>query len=279
MGVVNITPNSFSDGGQFNSSPKDYLRPLLDAHAQILDFGAESTAPFNKSIDGKEELARFKDLLNLLQDEVLPNHLKISIDSYRPEVVTELVKEIRNIQKYKETVIIWNDVSGIVDTKTIEVLDTYKDLLYVLSHNLAPTREQVGNHIKYIDNDLSVDKIKNYFIERLDFLKGHEDRVFIDLCFGFSKSQEQNYEILNNYDEFVDLHSKHLIGLSKKSFLQGMCLSQAKGEKLLESEFYHHMYLSKILLCFKEDSKVVIRTHDINTVERVKRFLFNQKGK
>ena len=96
MGVLNITPDSFSDGGFYNTVEKcrKHIKYLIDKGIQYLDVGAESTAPFNNSITQEEELLRYKNLfLPVVTD--IPTLPSLSIDTYRPETFIEVFKSLK----------------------------------------------------------------------------------------------------------------------------------------------------------------------------------------
>lgn len=219
MGVVNITPNSFSDGGK-NFEPRHILKTLeyFNKHnIEIFDFGAESTAPFNDPVSKQDELSRYEENLFPILEDVLKFNKAISIDTYKPEIFGHVAEKILKIDSKAN--IIWNDVSGIVDKETNTSLKEFPNTSYVLSHNLAPSREKTSDHMKYVKNDLSNDDIVNFFKERLGLLE-HKN-IILDPCFGFSKSFDQNWNLINKLPEVVKCFDMPwLLGVSRKSFLK-----------------------------------------------------------
>lgn len=205
MGVMNITPDSFSDGGEFFSplsiSPQIQFLSTFDA----IDIGAESTAPQNASIPWTLEWERWQMVLPFLQDIATT----ISADTYHPETIFELLKYWKD-HKFKSK-LMWNDVSGKFDDSVRDFLKSGGD--YIFCHNLAPSRELSGRHMDYVSKDLN---LSDYFSPY------KHPQVIFDPCLGFSKSYEQNWDILEQFEQLqksVD-HSRWLVGFSRKSFLR-----------------------------------------------------------
>lgn len=210
MGVLNCTPNSFSDGGEIGSV-ESFLKKLhgfgpIDA----LDIGAESTAPMNSSIPWEEEWDRLKIYLP---------HLKnfngiLSFDTYHPETIEQILKHFRD-EAFSQT-LFWNDVSGKMDLFVKDFLKNNPRYYYVFCHNLAPLRDLSGRHMDYVDQNLSVEKLANFFLPQ------RHSRIIFDPCLGFSKTYDQNWLILNHFKKLQELsqHSSWLLGFSRKSFLR-----------------------------------------------------------
>lgn len=247
MGVMNITPNSFSDGGELDTLAK--IRSKLTSFGLIhaLDIGAESTAPKNDSIQWTEEWARWQLVLPLLEN--LSCHL--SADTYHPETIFELVK-IWKDQKIPYE-LYWNDVSGKFDDHVRDFLKEGNRFHYIYCHNRAPTRELSGKHMDYVTKD------EGHLEEELeDFFRPHlHERVIFDPCLGFSKTYDENWYLLNKFAEFQKLikHERWLLGLSRKSFLRKKFQTEDKGEL----DKIHNSILKELLpMCRGE---LWIRTH------------------
>jgi dihydropteroate synthase len=205
MGVMNVTPNSFSDGGEFFSPETISSRLQFLSQFDAIDIGAESTAPMNAPLSWQTEWERWQMVLPLLQDLTVT----ISADTYHPETIFELLKYWQD-HKLKSK-LIWNDVSGKFDDSVREFLKTGYD--YVFCHNQAPTRELSGRHMDYTCAE----------IDLYDYFSGHiHPQVIFDPCLGFSKTYEQNWAILENLGELQQKlqHFHWLIGFSRKSFLR-----------------------------------------------------------
>lgn len=209
MGVMNVTPNSFSDGGEV--TPDNFLAKLSAlGPLDVLDIGAESTAPMNQSISWESEWERLLPFMSLLKE--FPGAL--SFDTYHPETVEEILRYYVNHGWDRE--LIWNDVSGKFDGFVRDYLSLSPKFSYVLCHNLAPNRALAGKHMDYVDPDLTLEKVRDYL------LPFAIPQVYFDPCLGFSKTYEQNWEILENFQKLQEMtgHGKWVIGFSRKSFLR-----------------------------------------------------------
>lgn len=205
MGVMNVTPNSFSDGGEFFNPDSIPQRIQFLKKFDAIDIGCESTAPMNQSLPWEAEWERWQTILPHLKNL----NCTISADTYHPETIFELVRFWKD-HKLKNR-LIWNDVSGKYDESVHEFLKTGFD--YVFCHNLAPNRSMTGRHMEYVSKEMD---LYAYF-----HLHRHPQVIF-DPCLGFSKSYEQNWEILSNFRALQDQlqHPRWLIGFSRKSFLR-----------------------------------------------------------
>lgn len=209
MGVMNVTPNSFSDGGEI--SPSNFLETLKSlGPIEALDIGAESTAPMNDSISWEEEWERLLPFMPLLKDV----KALLSFDTYHPETVEEILRYYMNHGWDQE--ILWNDVSGKFDGFVKDYLSLSPKFSYVLCHNLAPNRALTGKHMDYVDPELTLEKVRDYLAPF------SIPQVIFDPCLGFSKTYEQNWEILNNFGTLQTMtgHGRWLLGFSRKSFLR-----------------------------------------------------------
>ncbi len=232
MGVMNITPNSFSDGGEYDLS-------RLSESADAWDIGAESTAPMNAPITADEEWARL--------EKHLPELIKVpllSLDTYHPETIFRMSSLRKNL--------IWNDVSGKFDTHVENFLSLDSSFQYVLCHNHAPTRELSGRHMDYVLGT-TLDTLTDFF------LKYKHPRVIFDPCLGFSKTYEENWKILENMAELQKRvrHPRWLIGFSRKSFLRKKFSLTLENREELDVK--HVQVLSEVLADLH--GEVWIRTH------------------
>lgn len=276
MGVINITPNSFSNQATLSSS--DELLQKIESYdalgCDVFDLGAESTAPFNKAVTESEELERFKKFLKPLIDskpEVFKGK-RISIDTYKAPVFETLYAWFDHID-YKE--IIWNDVSGVLDEQAKHTLLNCPRAQYVFSHTHVPKRELTSNHMDYVLEDLAISDLVDVFQRAHETLKewGVLSRVYLDPCFGFSKSEKQNLELLKELpylirftEESLSTNFRWLIGISKKSFLQNLTSLEGeeidKSEKQRRSEFLHHSLLVKWMYELPKGGEYLFRVHD-----------------
>ena len=195
MGILNITPDSFSDGGNFFSveSAVAHAKQLIADGADILDVGAESTRPNSKPISAAEEISRLEKILPAIKNIDVP----ISIDTYKPEVAEFSLQSGADII---------NDVHGLEDSRMIDVAKKF-DAPVIAMHSE-----------KYCDENI-IDDIKKFFRRTLAKFDG---QIIFDPGIGFGKTQEENLEILRRLDELKILDGQEislLLGVSRKSFI------------------------------------------------------------
>ncbi len=259
MGVVNATPDSFSDGGELLHL--EALKKRLDqwqaSGANWLDLGGESTAPFNNPVGHEEEWSRVSNVLGLF-----PDNIKISIDTFRKETILKA----SNSQQIK----LWNDVSGQLDQELVDVLKLNPKLQTVFCHNLVPSRARCHEHMNFLmDNNDILFQLEDYFATGL---KWFNDRNFkkpmLDLCFGFSKSFEQNWFILKNLPGFLNtFESKYgaqqwLVGISRKSFFKKLTCEKVDQDIRKQTEYMQASYLTWLKQKCQIEGEVIIRLHD-----------------
>ena len=254
MGVMNITPNSFSDGGEV-LSPENFQKKLsLMGPLHALDIGAESTAPMNDSISWKDEWERWQLILDFLPKL----NVTISADTYHPETIHQLIKfwKDQNIQ----SPLIWNDVSGKFDDAVSDFLKAGDNFQYVLCHNRAPTRELSGKHMDYAKESGDIlEELKTFFSPRIN------PRVIFDPCLGFSKSYEENWKILDHFSELQKItgHDQWLLGFSRKSFVRKKYnLTMSERDEL---DRLHGEILDNVLK--DATGEIWVRTHRPELVE------------
>ncbi|AOW20401.1 dihydropteroate synthase [Urechidicola croceus] len=207
MGILNITPDSFYDGGKY-SSDIDILSQterMLNDGATFIDIGAYSSRPNAEHISEDEELKRLNPTLELIIKK-FPNCL-ISIDTFRSNVAKKSI-EIGACMI--------NDISGgTMDEKMYATIGELK-VPYVLMHiKGTPQTMQSKNQYENIIQDLMY-----YFSEKINILRNHKvNDIIIDLGFGFGKSLDQNYKLLNELSHFKRFDLPILTGISRKSML------------------------------------------------------------
>jgi dihydropteroate synthase len=267
MGVMNITPNSFSDGGnQFQVDT--CLQKLIELakSSSIIDVGAESTAPMNQSITLNEELDRLKDIfLPALIEFHRQNNFfpEISLDTYKLQTIDFMAVELNRMGLKK---LVWNDVSGIVDHDVLKFLKEHKNIDYVFCHNLVPSRDLTGLHKTYANETIDIyQDVSDRFLKTIKLFQenGLSDRLWLDPCFGFAKTRDQNYQLISRLPELVSSlpHQKWVIGLSKKSFLS----FSNKKDDFLSREMVHFSILRHFLSIFSNE-KILYRVHDPSLV-------------
>ncbi|MCK5074039.1 MAG: dihydropteroate synthase [Bacteriovoracaceae bacterium] len=271
MGIVNVTPDSFSDGGRFDSSAgfEKKIMELLEWKVPIWDIGAESTAPFNDLISEKQELERFeKTFFAWARKNHIPEHIILSIDTYRGTTFRKIYDCMRQ-QGIKNTMI-WNDVSGVIDDELFETLSLCPDAYYVFCHTGTDQRKDSGNHMKKVfgfNERCAVSEICEYFMNALDLLesRGMGNRVILDPCFGFSKTIEHNHFLIKNIGKIMDRFKKGtiwLFGISRKSFLKKLVERESLDSNVrIQSEYFHTNILTRWFKTLS-DHHYIVRLHD-----------------
>lgn len=248
MGIINLTPDSFYDGGKYNVHEKGLERAgqLLKDGASILDIGAYSSRPGALAITEEEELARLIPFI----EKLIVRHpgVVISVDTFRASVAERAILAGASII---------NDVSGgTLDSKMFETVGELQ-VPYILMH-MRGTPETMQSMTDY--EDLIAD-IVSYFIYKVAELRkfGVKD-IILDLGFGFSKTVEQNYKLLHHFDEFFALGLPILGALSRKSMIYRVLGS--KPEQALNGT----TVLNTILLMKGAN---IIRVHDVIEAKEV----------
>ncbi len=207
MGILNLTPDSFYDGGKYRSNKEVLLQTekMLIEGATFIDMGAYSSRPGAKHITEKEESSRLLPVLESILKH-FPDAL-ISIDTFRSSIAQQCVEN---------GACMINDISaGNLDSKMHQTIAKLQ-VPYVIMHMLG-NPENMQNNINY--NDLVKDIIF-YFSKKIHQLRelGVNDLI-LDVGFGFSKTSDQNYELLKKLDLFSNLDLPVLSGISRKSML------------------------------------------------------------
>lgn len=249
MGILNATPDSFysASRGLDESSILQNLERLTIDGADIIDVGACSTRPGSSAPDSKEEIRRLRLCLGLLRKHF--PHTVVSVDTYRSEVAKMSVEE------YGVQII--NDISG--GTMDSEMFSTVSKMgiPYVLSHiQGTPSTMQTKTHYKNLIQD-----ILYYFSERVQHLRdlGQKD-IIIDPGFGFSKTTEQNYELLSRLDELQIFELPILAGISRKSMI--FKVLDCSPEESLNGT------TSLNMVCLMKGSNI-LRVHDVKACKEV----------
>lgn len=248
MGIINLTPDSFYDGGTYNAFDKalEHAESLLNAGATILDVGAYSTRPGAQAISEDEERERLLPFI----ERVVGFHedVIVSVDTFRAGVARDAIRA---------GACIVNDVSG--GSLDSEMFATVAELQvpYILMH-MRGTSTTMQSLTDY--DDLIAD-ICTYFIERIGLLRalGVKD-IILDPGFGFAKTLKQNYELLNRFDEFLALDLPLLGALSRKSMIYRM-LKSVPAEALNGTTVLNTVLLMK--------GASILRVHDVVEAKEV----------
>ena len=252
MGVLNVTPDSFSDGSAFVKKEDAVKRAfeIADQGADIIDIGGESTRPFSEPVSAREELER---VLPVLEDVAPSLCVPISIDTMKPSIARKAVELGARIV---------NDVGGLRDPEMIDTVAEL-DVPVVLMHMRGiPKTMQVD--VKY---DEVVGDIMLYMAERMGeaIERGvKEEKIMLDPGIGFGKELEHNLDIIRRLREFRSLGRPIVIGPSRKGFI-GKVLNLPKEERLEGS-------LAAVAASVINGADIV-RVHDVTETIRVCRML------
>lgn len=220
MGILNVTPDSFSDGGKFADTQTAIAQAeeLISAGADILDVGGESTRPFAEPVSSEEELRRVIPVIEAVRKK---HTIPISIDTTKASVAREALQAGADII---------NDVSALnKDPEMITVLQQTSVPVIIMHMQGTPTDMQV----KPVYNDV-VTEIIDFFTERIDWVtnKGVDrSRLIIDPGIGFGKTLQHNLSILKHLKTFSSLHLPLLLGHSRKRFLGTITDNPAEAER------------------------------------------------
>ncbi len=247
VGILNITPDSFSDGGKFNSidAALNQTQKLIDDGADVIDIGAESTRPTAKKISASEEWSRLENILPEIVALVKSSKRKIktSIDSYHFETL---------VKSFNAGVDIVNDVTGLQDARIIDFI-ARNNIETVLMHceKIAPFPDAIINpHINLVDEML------RWFAQKIADLESKnvkKSQLVLDPGIGFGKDAVQSIRILKNIEKFRIFNLPIYVGHSKKSFLEEVKIAGSRAEKTL--------VISKYLMMKNID---FIRVHDVS---------------
>ena len=209
MGVINLTPDSFSDGGELNSSKKvlDQVNHFLSNGVDVIDLGAQSTRPGAEEVGSSIEIKRLIPYLKLIRSKY-PD-LLISIDTFNSDVAYEALLNGAN----------WiNDVTGgRRDSAILDVVSRF-NCPFVITHSRGNSKNM--NDLSKYDNLLSEVKISLNILVRNALEKNvPKKNIILDPGIGFSKDMDQNLEILKNLDIFKKFDLPILIGASRKRFI------------------------------------------------------------
>ena len=249
MGILNITPDSFSDGGEAFSEEKviKKLKGLCEEGADIIDVGACSTAPGNKIISEEEELKRLRLFLPLIIKNVT---CPVSLDTFRPRVAEYALSQ---------GVSIINDESGVFNIHMAEIVARY-DAGWIFMHTGGKNSSECSEYPAGI-----VAEVKTFFgdMEKLALDYGlAEGQLCYDFGIGFGKSRQDDLTLLSSCGEFGDF-SPLLVGVSRKRIIGEITDVKESANRLIGS-------VAAAALC-AYDGAGVLRVHDVSqTVEALK---------
>ena len=256
MGIINLTPDSFYDGGKLTSEKEILLKAeqMLKEGATFLDLGAYSSRPGAQFVSEKEEIDRVLPVIKILLNE-FPETL-LSIDTFRSNVADESISAGASLI---------NDISaGKLDDHMFKIIAQHQ-VPYVMMH-MRGTPELMMKNTDYID---LTKEVLYYFSERIAKARsfGINDLI-ADPGFGFSKTLDQNYELFNDLELFRNLNVPLLLGISRKSMIQKKIKTTA-ANSLNGTTALHAIAIQK--------GASILRVHDVKEAFETINLLQNLK--
>jgi dihydropteroate synthase len=241
MGIVNVTPDSFSDGGRYVSAAnaRRHALRLIEQGADLLDIGGESTRPGSNQVSVEEEMRRIMPVVEALVERNVP----ISVDTSKPEVMRAAIAA---------GAAMINDVNALRAEGALEAVAASGAAVCLMHMQGEPRSMQVEPHY----NDV-VTEVKDFLRQRLDAAVAAgipRERLVIDPGFGFGKTLKHNIELLRNLERFTDMNVPLLVGLSRKSML-GKITGSEVGDRI-------HASVAAALLAVAKGASIV-RVHDV----------------
>ena len=254
MGILNVTPDSFSDGGESYKAETAFEKALIliNQGADIIDIGGESTRPGAKTILPEEEIRRIVPVIQKIRKE--NENIIISVDTRNHQTAQNAIEAGANII---------NDVTGLVYDKNLSEYVCKNNIPSIIMHS-----DEVPAITKQSDSPHDIiEEIYNFFSERISTLvQNGLDRtnIILDPGIGFGKSINDNFEIIRRVNEFSSLNCPILMGISRKSFI-GKSFNITKDELDEASALYNMIMLNNGIN--------IIRVHDVARHKRLTTYL------
>ena len=241
MGIVNVTPDSFSDGGRYFDAVRaaDHARQLVADGADILDIGGESSRPGAEPVGEDEELRRIMPLVEALADLPVP----LSVDTVKPGVM-------RRVLAAGAAII--NDIAALAGPGALEAVAASEAAVVLMHMQGEPRSMQLAPHY-----DDVVGEVKTFLAQRIAAARDQgiaPERIVVDPGFGFGKLLEHNLVLLRRLADIADLGYPVLVGMSRKSMLKGFS-SRPMDERLPAS-------IAAAVLAVERGARIV-RVHDV----------------
>ncbi|MPV86307.1 dihydropteroate synthase [Ostreibacterium oceani] len=245
MGILNVTPDSFSDGGRYQSVDAALIRveEMLTHGADIIDIGAESTRPGGQLIDVETELSRLLPVIEAIQQRF---NCCVSIDTNKPEVMRAVLSH---------SVDMINDVRGFVASGAWQAVAASKAAICIMHMQGLPQTMQDNPSYQAVVTDVLA-----FLQQQAELAKQHgidQNRIVIDPGFGFGKTPKQNMQLLAHIDTFA-AHYPVLFGLSRKSTL-GHVLGDMAADRTSAS-------VAGALIAVQNGARI-IRVHDVKATK------------
>ncbi|MDO6525390.1 dihydropteroate synthase [Motilimonas sp. 1_MG-2023] len=252
MGILNVTPDSFSDGGQFQFFEQaiNQASQMVQQGAAIIDIGGESTRPGAESVSLDEELSRTIPVIEKIANDI---DVWISIDTSKAQVMKEAVAAGAHLI---------NDVCALQEEGALEVAALCNVPVCLMHMQGAPRSMQVAPSYENVAKDIT-----HFFMQRISACCEagiDKSQIILDPGFGFGKTLDHNYQLLQRLKQFSELGYPLLTGLSRKSMF-GDWLGRTVDQRLAAS-------LAGVLLCAQQGANIV-RVHDVQETSDVLKVL------
>ncbi|MEA3404586.1 MAG: dihydropteroate synthase [Pseudomonadota bacterium] len=251
MGILNVTPDSFSDGGHFNSkeSMLSQIESMLEAGVDIIDIGGESTRPGANPVSLNDELDRVLPAIELVQS---CSDVAISIDTYKPEVMqATIAKGVDMI----------NDVNALQATNAVEVVSRAGIPVCLMHKKGDPLNMQQAP----VYNDVT-QEVLEFLLQRASVCEQAgilPEHILLDPGFGFGKTLEHNIDLFKNLSNFIDLKFPLLVGVSRKRMIGALMGDVDVNDRLCGS-------VAAAIVAANKGAKI-IRVHDVEeTIQALK---------
>lgn len=243
MGILNVTPDSFSDGGKYQNLEValEQARRMVEQGATIIDIGGESTRPGADSVSCAEELERVVPVVSAISREL---DVMISVDTSTPEVMQESVKAGAHL---------WNDVRALTRPHALEIAAALKVAVCVMHMQGDPKTMQLKPHYENVCQEVS-----DFLLERAQACRQAgiaPDQIVLDPGFGFGKSVTENYQLLKHIGQLVKLGYPVLSALSRKSMLGAVTGQKDPASRVVSS-------VTGAVLSVLQGASIV-RVHDV----------------
>lgn len=251
MGILNLTPDSFSDGGLFVKKEQalQHVLEMIAAGADIIDVGGESTRPGAAEVSEEEECQRVIPIIEMIRSET---DIPVSVDSSKPGVMKAALDAGANMV---------NDVNALRSEGALELVANYDVPVCLMHMQGKPRTMQKDPHYGDV-----VTEVKDFLQQRMQACIDagiKKENLVIDPGFGFGKKLEHNLSLFKHLDAFIELDAPLLVGVSRKSMI-GQVLDNA----LVEERLYGSVALAALATWL---NSAIIRVHDVKaTVDAVK---------
>ena len=242
MGILNITPDSFSDGGQYLTLDEALKRAhqMIEEGVDIIDIGGESTRPGSEPVSADEELKRITPIIEAFKKK---SDIAMSVDTYKPQVMKVVIGM---------DVAMINDVYALSQSGAIDIIKQSHVGLCLMHMQGTPKTMQQNPHYTNVVSEVKLfleARAKHLMSEGID-----KSRIILDPGFGFGKTFEHNIELLQQLESFQTLKLPLLVGLSRKSFIR----------KILNGDYDDHLSgsISAAIFSVIKGAKI-LRVHDV----------------